>query len=325
MATTDVVPSEAEVLAYFDQLSNWGRWGPADRLGTLNHITPAKRREAARLVEEGKAISLAWEIDVHHQPEHTHAPPLRHFLTTGEGLAEADRVLPPGIRPGDRQAGALEWIGMMFHGFSVTHLDALSHIFWDRRMYNGIPSNRVSAVAGAVEHAVTEVKDGIMTRGVLVDAPRHRGVEWLEPGEAVTAAEVESILAAEGVELEPGDALLLRTGYGRRKLERGPDDVAARGRAGWQASCLPLFWRESVSLIGADTAQDVIPSGYERVRIPIHSVGMVAMGLFLLDNCDLEELAATCERVGRWTFLLQLAPLRFVGATGSPVNPIAVF
>lgn len=325
MAVTHAHPSEAEVLAYFEQLSNWGRWGEADRLGTLNHITPQKRRSAARLVEEGESISLAWEIDVHHQPEHTHAPPLRHFLTTGEGLSEADRVLPPGIRAGDRQGGALEWIGMMFHGFSVTHLDALGHIFWDRQMYNGVSSNKVSAVAGAVEHAVTEVRNGVMTRGVLVDAARSRGVDWLEPGESVTGAEVDSILKEQGVDLEPGDALLLRTGYGRRKLEQGPDDVTARGRAGWQASCLPLFHRESVSLIGADTAQDVIPSGYDRVRIPIHSVGIVAMGLFLLDNCNLEELAAKCELAARWTFLLQFAPLRFVGATGSPVNPIAVF
>jgi kynurenine formamidase len=192
-------------------------------------------------------------------------------------------------------------------------------------MYNGVPSAKVSAVAGAVEHAVTNVRNGILTRGVLVDAARHRGVDWMEPGESVTGPEVEAILAAEGVTLERGDALLLRTGYGRRKLEQGPDNVTARGRAGWQASCLPLIHRESVALIGADTAQDVIPSGYDRVRIPIHSIGLVAMGLFLLDNCDLEELAHKCESSGRWTFSFQLAPLRFVGATGSPVNPIAVF
>lgn len=319
------IPSEAEVLAYFDQLSNWGRWGDGDRLGTLNHITPAKRVAAARLVDSGEVVSLAWEIDVHHQPEHTHAPPLRHFITTGEGLTDEHRVLPPGIRAGDRQAGAIEWIGMMFHGFSVTHLDALGHIFWDGKMYNGVPSAKISSVAGAVEHSVTEVKHGVMTRGVLVDAARHRGMPWMEPGESVTGAEVEAILREEGVTLEPGDALLLRTGYGRRKLEQGPDDVTARGRAGWQASCLPLFHRDSVALIGADTAQDVIPSGYDGVRIPIHAIGIVAMGLFLLDNCNLEELAARCAQAGRWTFLLQFAPLRFIGATGSPVNPLAVF
>jgi kynurenine formamidase len=318
------IPTEEEVLGYFESLSNWGRWGEADRLGTLNHITPLKRVASSRLVVEGIPISLAWDIDVDHQPGQTDAPPQRYMITTGEGLADDHRVYPPGSRAGDRQAGAREFIGMIFHGHAVTHLDALGHIFWDCRMYNGLSSANVSAVHGAGEHAVTNVALGVMTRGVLVDAARHHR-KWLEPGEPVTGEEVQAILREERVTLEPGDALLLRTGYGRRKLEQGPDNVTERGRAGWHASCLPLFQRESISLIAADTAQDVNPSGYDSVRFPIHSIGIVAMGLFLLDNCNLEELAAKCENAGRWYFQLQLAPLRFVGATGSPVNPIAVF
>lgn len=319
------LPTEDEVLRYFDELSNWGRWGADDRLGTLNLITDAKRVAAARLVQEGQVISCSWDLDTHIQPEHTSGAPQRFFLTTGQGLEDEHRVMPPGIHPGDRQAGALEYIGMIFHGFSVTHLDALSHIFWDGKMYNGRPAEAVSSSSGATEHDVTAVRGGIITRGVLVDAARHRGVDWLEPGDSVSGEELEAILEGQGVEVEEGDALLLRTGYGARKLQQGPDAVMERGRAGWHASCLPVFHRLGVSLIAADTAQDVIPSGYPGVRIPIHSVGLVAMGLYLLDNCNLEPLAEKCVDAGRFEFQLILSAIPFVGATGSPVNPLAVF
>jgi kynurenine formamidase len=319
------LPTEEDVLRYFEELSNWGRWGADDRLGTLNLITDAKRVAAARLVQEGHVVSCSWDLDTHLQPEHTSGAPQRFFVTTGQGLEDEHRVMPPGIHPGDRQAGALEFIGMIFHGFSVTHLDALSHIFWDGKMYNGRPAEAVSSSSGATQHDVTAVRDGIITRGILVDAARHRGVDWLEPGESVSGAELEAILAAQGVAVEEGDALLLRTGYGARKLQHGPDAVMERGRAGWHASSLPVVHKLGVSLLAADTAQDVIPSGYPGVRIPIHSVGLVAMGLYLLDNCNLEPLAEKCVAAGRFDFQLILSAIPFVGATGSPVNPLAVF
>jgi kynurenine formamidase len=107
--------------------------------------------------------------------------------------------------------------------------------------------------------------------------------------------------------------------------ELGPDNVGRDGRAGWHAACLPWLHERGVAVIACDTAQDAIPSGYEKIRNPIHSVGIVAMGLWLLDNCDLEPLASTCTELGRWQFLFTLAPLTWVGATGSPANPIATF
>jgi kynurenine formamidase len=121
-----------------------------------------------------------------------------------------------------------------------------------------------------------------------------------------------------------GDVVLLRTGYGRKLRQHGPDAVGTVGRAGWHAACLPWLHQRQVAAIGADTAQDVIPSGYT-MRNPVHLVGIVAMGLWLIDNCDLEPLAAACRRHGRWEFLFTLAPLRLTGGTGSPVNPLAVF
>jgi kynurenine formamidase len=160
---------------------------------------------------------------------------------------------------------------------------------------------------------------------VLLDVPRYRGVPWLEPAEYVTADEIDAILAATGTRARSGDALLLRTGYGARRAQNGPDNVQDVGRAGWHASCLPWFHSHDVALIAADTATDVIPSGYDRVRLPVHAVGVVAMGLWLLDNCDFEALAAACSELGTWEFEYIVAPLPFVGGTGSPVNPLAVF
>ncbi|HEV7710452.1 MAG TPA: cyclase family protein [Asanoa sp.] len=318
------LPTEAEVLSWFETLSNWGRWGPDDRLGTLNLITAETRVAAARLVQEGHVVSLAWDVDTAPQRDQTYGPPRRFFVTTGQGLADEHRVDPHG-NPDNRMNGALEYLGYVFHGYSVTHLDALSHVFWDRKMYNGVPAELVSSSHGATAHDVTAVKGGVITRGILVDVAAFRGVDWLEPGDPVTATEVRAVLAAQGSEVREGDALLLRTGYGKRRALRGPDDVRALGRAGWHASCAPLFHELGVALIGADTAQDVVPSGYDSVVIPVHTLGLVAMGLYMIDNMNLEELSAKCASAGRHTFELVVSTIPFLGATGSPVNPLAVF
>jgi kynurenine formamidase len=319
------IPTEAEVLEYFDRLSNWGRWGDDDVLGTLNLITDEKRVQASRLVKRGVTVSCSWDLDTNLQADDVAGPPLRYMVTTGQGLGDEHRVLSHGLLPTDRQAGVVEFLGLVYHGYRVTHLDALSHIFWDAKMYNNVPAELVTASFGATAHAVTNVKGGIITRGVLIDVPKHRGVPWLEPGEFVTPDELDAVLASTNTTVGEGDAVLLRTGYGRRRLDNGPDRVLEVGRAGWQAGCLPWFHDHGVSFIAADTAQDVVPSGYDNVRIPIHAVGITAMGLWLLDNCNLEPLADTCGELGTYEFEIMLAPVPFVGATGSPVNPLAVF
>ena len=318
-------PSQDEVLGYFDSLSNWGRWGPDDELGTLNLVGPAKRREAAGLVEEGVSVSCAWDVDTATSPDQVFGAPQRFMLATGEGLADPDRVLPAGTTRPARHAGAAEYLGLAFHGYSVTHLDGLSHYFWDGRMYNGRPAAAVTAAAGATAHAVTAARHGIVSRGVLLDVAAARGGRWLEPGEAAFPADLEAAESRQDVQVGEGDVVLLRTGYGAKRRERGPDAPGAVGRAGWHAACLPWLHRRGVAAIGADTAQDVHPSGYDELRSPVHAVGIVAMGLWLLDNCDLEDLAATCARLGRNEFHFAVAPLRVVGGTGSPVNPIATF
>ena len=320
-------PPEDEVLGYFDTLSNWGRWGPDDQLGTLNLITPEVRRRAASLVTEGITVSCAWDLSPMPQVGDMFGPVQRHMVMSGEGLADEHRVMAPHPVPGidmSRQAGAAEYFGCVFHGVNITHVDALSHMFWDRKSYNGKPAELVSTMFGATNLAVTGMQDGIVTRGILMDVPASRGVDWLEPGTGVFPEDLESAEAAHGVRVEEGDVVLLRTGYGRMKRERGPVPPHD-GQAGWTGAALPWLHERGVSAIGADTAQDVVPSGYTQVGLPVHAVGMVAMGLCLIDNCDLEALSATCARLGRYEFHFTLAPLRLEGGTGSPANPIATF
>lgn len=313
------VPDERTVRAWFEELSNWGRWGADDERGTLNHVTPAVRAAAAGLVTEGETVSCAWDIDTGPRPDLTFGAPHRFMLATGEGLADPERVGGP-VEGG----GTAEYIGMVFHGYAVTHLDGLCHMHWNGRMYNDVPAAAVTAGDGATRLAVTAAAEGIVTRGVVLDVAGVRGGAWLEPGEGVLPADLEEAEAAQGVRVGVGDVVLLRTGYGRKVRELGPDAVGEVGRAGWHAACLPWLHERRVAAIGADTAQDVMPSGYS-MRHPVHHVGIVAMGLWLVDNCDLEPLVETCRRLGRWTFLFTLAPLRTAGGTGSPVNPLATF
>jgi len=310
--------TQHEVVAYATSLSNWGRWGSADRLGTLNLITPQKRLEAARIVREGVTVSCAWNIeagpDATAAPDEEGGPPQRFMIATGEGLPETPRL-----------RGAREFIGFVFHGYAMTHVDALSHIFWDRQMYNGCPADAVTARAGATEHDVTSLAGGVVSRGILLDVARAQGREWLDPGESMLPEDLEAAENLAGVRVEVGDVMLVRSGYGRLRRTRGRQDVDTSGLPGLHPACLPWIHDRGAALLGSDTATDVLPPLFPEIRMPVHAIGVAAMGLWILDGCDLEELGEICERLQSWEFLFFLSPLRIRGATGSPVNPLAVF
>jgi kynurenine formamidase len=314
-------PSEDTVLTWFDELSNWGRWGDDDRLGTLNHLTTEKRAAAAGLIRDGISVSCSWDIRTGRQPGAT-VESQRYMLSTGLGLEEEGRR---GLMPGGRAGGAQEYIGMVFHGLDVTHLDSLAHLFWDGKMYGGEPASLVSDRQGALKHDVLAVSHGVMAKGVLVDMPKLRGVDVLAPDDHVYPEDLEAAEAATGARVEPGDVLLLRTGEGRDRVADKRDYNPNKPRSGYQAACLPWLHERGVSMIGSDVAQDASPAGYKVVNMPIHMVGIVAMGLWLIDNCNLEDLAAACDRSGRYEFAFVLSPIRFQGVTGSPVNPLAMF
>ena len=316
MATS--IPTESEVLGYFQSLSNWGRWGDDDQLGTLNFLSPEKVKQATSLVQDGVTVSCARTITFQSEPD-IPVPPIHYMVESGEGWASGDKVT-------NRTAqGSSDFFGMVFHGFSITHVDSLAHFFWEGKMYNGRPAHLISTGMGATVESIELAKDGIVSRGVLVDVPRIRGVDWLERGEGVMP---DDILAAEeqcGFKIEEGDVLLVRTGQLHRRNVEGPVNPREVGSTACQAACLPLFHERGIAMLGSDTGNDVMPTGYPNLSNPIHQVGIAGMGLWILDNANLEELAAACSERNRWEFMLSIGPLRLSNTTGSPVNPLAIF
>src|SRR5262245_18245126 len=177
-----------EVLGFHKTLSNWGRFGPEDQLGTLNLISAAKRVAAARLVQSGRSVSCARSLPT--QPAPDNPTPVTHLMT---GTAS--------------EGWGGDYFAIAPHGFATSHIDALCHIFHEGKLYNGYPIERVTA-HGALSLGIHELRDGIVTRGVLIDVPRLRGVDYLEPGAPIFPEDLEAC----GVDVEPGDVLFVRTG-----------------------------------------------------------------------------------------------------------------
>src|SRR5438094_284558 len=228
---SDNRPSQDQLLEWMQSLSNWGRWGEHDQLGTLNLVSADKTRRALGLVQEGAAVSCARRISYEAGPDSPRPP--QHFMTmSGDPYR-------PGQGP-DRQVAA-DYFGLNFHGHTVTHIDSLAHFFWDGRMYNGAPSTRVSTLEGATRNNVDVANAGIMTRGVLVDAPLLRGVELVERGDGVGLPDVAKAEAECGFQIEPGDVLLLRTGQLGHRDRTGPIDPNTAGSAGPLPELLPLI------------------------------------------------------------------------------------
>jgi kynurenine formamidase len=229
--------------------------------------------------------------------------------------------------PGDgryRQV-ASDYFGLVFHGHTVTHVDSLAHFMWDGRIYNGVSSQMVDSREGALSHDVLAASQGIVTRGVLVDAARLRGVETIARGDGVGLDDIERAERECGFKIEEGDVLLMRTGQLGHRDRTGAVDVNVEGSAGPLPELLPLFRERGIDVMGSDTGNDAQPSGYERFCNPVHQVGIVAMGLWILDNAWLDDLSEACAARNRWEFLITINPLRLPTVTGSPVNPIAVF
>jgi kynurenine formamidase len=216
-----------------------------------------------------------------------------------------------------------DYFAIASHGMATSHIDALCHIFHEDKIYNGYSSATVTA-HGALELGIHELRDGVVSRGVLLDVPRARGIDYLEPGDRIFPSDLEKAESDAGLRVTPGDILLVSTGRWVCHAERGAWD-SRQLLAGLDASCLPWLHERGVAALGSDGVSDVIPSGIERNGLPIHSVTIVAMGLHLLDNLELRDLCAACVSEGRWEFLLTIAPLVLLRGTASPVNPIALF
>jgi kynurenine formamidase len=308
-------PSQDQLLEWMASLSNWGRWGDHDQRGTLNLLSPAATRRAAALVQDGATVSCARPIR-YEAASDSPLPPQHYMLASGDGFRAGEGP--------DRQT-ARDYFGLVFHGHTITHIDSLAHFFWDGRMYNGASSRLVTTSEGATSHSIDVAHPGIVTRGVLVDAAWLRGVDHIQRGDGVGLDDVEQAEARCGVRIGEADVLLLRTGQLGHRERTGPVDPARDGSSGPLPELLPLLRERGVAVLGSDTGNDVTPTGYDRFSNPVHQIGIVAMGLWILDNAWLDDLAEACRARQRWEFLLSIAPLRLTNATGSPVNPVAVF
>jgi kynurenine formamidase len=308
------VPAFEEI---FESVKNWGRWGPDDQLGTLNYITPEKVRDAARLVVSGRQVSMAIPIDKVSGPDNPQ--PASLFVVQGHDVPI----------DGSKVRMGLDWFGMAAHGDCHTHVDALCHVSYDGVTYNGRPASEVLRSTGATEQDIAVYHKGIVGRGVLLDIPRHRGVKWLEPGEAVTRAELVACAEAEKVEIGEGDILVFRTGHHRRRLERGPWNNSppplGEGKAGLHVDTIPWMHERRIAAFLPDGDGETLPSVVEGVTYPIHSLQVASLGMLVSDSLQLEELVEVCEQEGRYEFMVVGLPLRLPGGTGSPWNPIAIF
>ena len=305
--------SLTEFEALFESVKNWDRWGPDDARGTLNYLTPEHRRRAAGLVRSGRSVSMSLPINTVAGPDNP--SPAIHHMTQ--------------LHDWDIGSGSLrfatDFLGMNFHGDCHTHIDALCHIAYAGQLYGGRPASSVTS-HGAQSIDMDDYKEGIVGRGVLLDIPRLRGVPYLEPGEAVTRAELEAAERAQGVRLEEGDILVFRTGHHRRRLERGAWDngYSGEGKAGLHVDTIPWMHERKIVMFMPDGDGEAVPSTVDGILYPIHALQVAAMGMVVSDSLNLEDIAAACNEEQRWEFMVVAAPLRLLGGTGSPFNPIAI-
>jgi kynurenine formamidase len=295
--------TEAQYEAWQTELSNWGRWGKDDQLGTLNLITPSKRRAALALVKEGVPVSLSANAFTEKAAD---VPcPVEWAMSTATESGATDRVAFPCI-----------------HGAASTHIDSLAHTFFRGKMWNGYDTAAlVTMQKGAEKNSVLPMKNGIVTRAVLYDIARLKGVPYLAPGDRIFPDDLEAWEKKAGVRVGPGDALVLRWGRYGRRAKLGPDD----GAAGFDNSILPWLKRRDVALIVWETAgYSPQPQG-DLFRNAVHNFVQAILGIHILDRADLEALSEAAASRNRWEFMLTVTPLALPNATGSPVNPVAMF
>jgi kynurenine formamidase len=316
-----------------DRVRNWGRWGPADELGTLNYITPEKIVEAASLVRRGTVISLSAPFDSLGPwgPGAFRRNPV-HLMTVDGGDADLAEHMGDWGGPTEQQLKAYfadtprrftdDVIFMSLQ--SGTQWDAFSHVYYDGKLYNGYPATSVTS-RGAAKDSIDKVaKRGIVTRGVLADVARHRGVPWMEAGTPITPTELDEVLAAERVSMSPGDILIVRTGWWTRFATEKDEKSLAGGSPGLHWRCVEWMHDHQVAAVASDNIAVEAGPAEADARSAFHMIALRDMGLMMGELWDLQELSDDCQADGCYEFLLSAPPIHFVGAVGSPLNPLAV-
>ena len=291
----------AEFDQMFHEVKNWGRWGANDQLGAANLITDAKRKQALALAKNGVVVGLA------HPPLKEAAPdnPSMFQHTMNRGLST-------------------DTYSVSYHGYAHSHIDALCHILYKDQTYNGHARSEVLSDKGCTQLGIENLRNGVVTRGVLIDIPRLKGLPYLEPGTPVFVEDLEAWEKKANVRISAGDAIFLRTGRWARRAAVGPWGVS-QNEAGYHASVAPWLKARGVSFLGSDSAQDVVPSLVEGINLPVHTLAITALGINILDNQDLEALGELAAGQKRWEFMLTVAPVPVSGGTGFPVNALATF
>jgi kynurenine formamidase len=301
----------SEFQALFEAVSNWGGWGERSERGALNHLTPERVAAATRLVRSGITVTLSQPLDTERRIDNPQ--PADHRMT-----------MMPDVDIGSGSVRfAKDYIGADYHNEGHSHIDAFSHVAFDGLFYDGKPETSVTA-KGAESGAIDVLEDGLVGRGVLLDVPRLRDVPWMEPGEHVFRQELEAAEQQQGIRVGPGDILLVRTGHARRLAALPPWDTR-NAKSGLHPTTASFLAERCVAALGSDGNNDTAPSTTEGIGFPMHVLALNAMGVHLLDYLQFENLVQQCEAANRWEFLFVAAPLRVVGGTGSPLNPIAIF
>lgn len=286
---------------------NWGRWGENDDRGTLNLITDEVRARAASEVRTGRSVSLALAID----PTPILSGP---FVPASTEESPVQQLVVHPVYPADTVTANVDVLLVTIHHPRSTHIDALAHIASEGLVYPGRPLNESVAPDGIHHSSTAAFGEGIVTRGILLDLA---GDGPVPEDRAVTADDLEAAERREGVRVESGDALVVRGGWG---FTPDPD----RPSLGISIDAVRWMHRRGVSLYAGDIGDALRPLN-PAVPFPLHTVAITRMGMPLIDAANVDDLAAVCAETGRYGFLLTAAPPRVKGATGLPVNPIAIF
>lgn len=300
---------------------NWGRWGPDDQVGTLNFITPHDVISAAKLIVHGRVLSLAIPFD-ETGPQTGHFRrfnPMRFLLRDGaDTYAGSVPGMPPGI------GGADDVVLLATHG--ATHWDALAHMYYESKMWNGYDCREVGSLLGAQRNDIAAYRQRIVGRGVLLDVPRSLGKQWCEPGEAIDGSQLQACAEQERVEIRRGDILLLRFGHiGMCRSRDSWGDYAGGDAPGLAFDSLSWLFEHEIAGVASDTwGVEVRPNEITFVAQPWHRIAIPQMGLLVGEMFDLEALADDCAKDGRYEFFFCANPIPMTGSVGGPINPTAI-
>ncbi|MEU4312272.1 cyclase family protein [Nocardia sp. NPDC024068] len=318
----DRTDPEGAIAAAAARVSNWGRWGPDDVLGTMNYLDDATRRAAAASIRTGRSFSLSQSFDMDGPQKgwRRRTNPVHTMLDTGTDAVAGIQGFPHGL------GGADDVIAMPLQ--CSTQWDGLGHIFDHGRAWNGRPADRVVTSLGDQVTGIETVADVICGRGVLLDVGYAIGEDGeLPDGFAITRAHLEQTIAAQGItsQIRRGDIVLVRTGRLTRARRDGWGEYAGGPAPGLSFTTADWLHTTEIAAIATDTwGFEVRPNEFDTAFQPLHQVAIPQIGLFIGEMWDLDALAQACREDGNYDFFLTAAPIKITGAVGAPVNPVAV-